>query len=317
MALQVFNKIQSLIDLIDNLEEFKRCEIEDEVKNCDQIAHEQKNSLGEQLLQLQTPKYQRLSEDEVSNMRQNQGHWSNALKVLISPNRDAKWNRQVFYETDKLIVIYDLFPKAIVHLLILPKRENINDIWQLLDTNSINIQDSISLMQEIVQLAQWLIGGLTKQMNNVAIQFIYGFHAIPSMNQLHCHVISTDFNSFRMKKKKHWNSFTTKRFIPAIYLLKYLLQLKENINADNTNVFGQKEIPKVDKNYYESLIKTPLQCHKCLRQFSKKGQGMNALKKHVRQCNINTSKIFNQTTGVNYTLDDVDDNIINNLLRTV
>lgn len=44
--------------------------------------------------------------------------------------------------------------------------------------------------------------------------FKIGYHAEPSMQQVHLHVISTDFHSPALKNKKHWNSFTTEFFIP-------------------------------------------------------------------------------------------------------
>lgn len=36
-----------------------------------------------------------------------------------------------------------------------------------------------------------------------------GYHAIPSLQPLHIHIISQDFDSPALKKKQHWNSFTT------------------------------------------------------------------------------------------------------------
>lgn len=44
--------------------------------------------------------------------------------------------------------------------------------------------------------------------------FKIGYHAEPSMQQVHLHVISTDFNSPSLKTKKHWNSFNTAYFVP-------------------------------------------------------------------------------------------------------
>lgn len=40
-----------------------------------------------------------------------------------------------------------------------------------------------------------------------------GFHAKPSMDHLHLHVLSTDFLSPSLKTKKHWNSFNTEHFL--------------------------------------------------------------------------------------------------------
>jgi len=44
--------------------------------------------------------------------------------------------------------------------------------------------------------------------------FKVGFHAEPSMQRLHLHVISRDFVSPSLKTKKHWNSFNTDLFVP-------------------------------------------------------------------------------------------------------
>lgn len=43
--------------------------------------------------------------------------------------------------------------------------------------------------------------------------FKIGYHASPSMQRLHIHVISKDFNSAYLKTKRHWNSFNTDNFI--------------------------------------------------------------------------------------------------------
>lgn len=45
--------------------------------------------------------------------------------------------------------------------------------------------------------------------------FRIGYHAQPSLDQLHLHVISKDFDSEFLKTKKHFNSFTTDFFIEA------------------------------------------------------------------------------------------------------
>ncbi len=49
---------------------------------------------------------------------------------------------------------------------------------------------------------------------NPDIELRFGFHAIPSMKQLHAHLISQDFDSEFLKTKKHWNSFNTDYFVP-------------------------------------------------------------------------------------------------------
>ena len=79
--------------------------------------------------------------------------------------------------------------------------------------------------------------------------FKIGFHALPSMHQLHLHVISTDLVSPHMKKKKHYLSFATDFFIPFEKVLDTLMDAS-----------GKIEI-KVDEN--ETLLKGDLICHVC------------------------------------------------------
>jgi len=53
-------------------------------------------------------------------------------------------------------------------------------------------------------------------------QFHVGFHAVPSMQQVHLHVISRDLDSPALTNKKHWNSFASKFFLPAEDVIKLL-----------------------------------------------------------------------------------------------
>lgn len=80
------------------------------------------------------------------------------------------------------------------------------------------------------------------------LTFLVGFHAIPSMKQLHMHAISTDFRSPSLKTKTHWNSFHTPFFMPIDAVL---AQLRE-----------QGRI-LVHTERYESYLKQPLKCHQC------------------------------------------------------
>ena len=50
-----------------------------------------------------------------------------------------------------------------------------------------------------------IIASLQKQFPDLT--FRHGVHAGPSLKQVHCHVISQDFRSERLKNKKHWVSF--------------------------------------------------------------------------------------------------------------
>ena len=86
---------------------------------------------------------------------------------------------------------------------------------------------------------------------------------MPSMNLLHLHVISTDFDSPCLKNKRHWNSFTSEFFVPVGDVVS---MLKE----DGRVVF--------DKSYYEGLLKRDLVCHVC----GLKQKNMPTLKVHIK-----------------------------------
>ena len=96
--------------------------------------------------------------------------------------------------------------------------------------------------------------------------FKMGFHAIPSMAQVHMHVISQDFHSPCLKTKKHWNSFNTEYFIPVEKLLELL---------KNHGTVGSK-IRQENKG---ELLKTDLQCNQCDR----KAKNMPDLKSHLEK----------------------------------
>ena len=103
--------------------------------------------------------------------------------------------------------------------------------------------------------------------DNMERTYRIGFHAIPSMNQVHLHVISDDFDSDKLKNKKHWNSFTTEFFIKVP---DYIRNIEEHGKVS------------FDKKYYEELTKSPLKCHKCSQQQS----NLPKLKLHIKQCKI-------------------------------
>ena len=131
------------------------------------------------------------------------GHWS---KGLVSSMSDPD---SVVFENDELCVIKDKYPKAETHLLVLPKDESLNTLKSLNQTHA-------ELIERMIE------AGEAQVPKNV--EFRTGFHAIPSMQRLHLHVISQDFNSSCLKNKKHWNSFNTPYFVPAHQILAELRQ---------------------------------------------------------------------------------------------
>nr|XP_053649638.1 aprataxin-like [Cherax quadricarinatus] len=91
----------------------------------------------------------------------------------------------------------------------------------------------------------------------------YGYHAIPSMSQLHLHMISQDFDSPCLKTKRHWNSFNTRYFLDSADVIRCLEE--RGMVVTMTPIAGEK------------LLDQPLKCHKCIYS----PQNMPKLKQHL------------------------------------
>lgn len=145
---------------------------------------------------------------------------------------------QVVLENSDFVVIHDLFPKASIHLLILPRdagkyrqhpfeafedseflakvRKQAFDVKSLaakelrrkFGKNSAQDQDRERAMQSDDVDAELPPG------RDWESEIMVGIHAHPSMNHLHIHVISKDRVSDCLKHRKHYNSFSTPFFVP-------------------------------------------------------------------------------------------------------
>ncbi|XP_063828233.1 aprataxin [Ostrinia nubilalis] len=156
-------------------------------------------------------------------------HWSLGL---LESMKDPK---SIIKETKSVVVIRDKYPKAKIHYLMLPT-ENINSIYKM------NLEH-VKLLEEFNRLFEEIKSELSD------IKLKAGFHAVPSMQRLHMHVISIDMISPCLKTKIHWNSFTTNFFIPFEDILN---ELKET-----------GSIKKMSPELHKNLMATPLQCNQC------------------------------------------------------
>ncbi|KAH8256343.1 hypothetical protein KR032_001627, partial [Drosophila birchii] len=173
--------------------------------------------------------------------------WSTGLiKEILNPNN-------YIISSELGVVIADKFPKAQHHYLVLP----LADIPSIFQLN----RSHLPLLEELHLLARNVV-----EVKGVRwTDFQVGFHAEPSMQRLHLHVISKDFVSPTLKTKKHWNSFNTELFVP--YEKLYALVEKENCFS---------RLPKPLK---DELLNKPLLCNQC--EFV--GNNLPTLKEHLLQ----------------------------------
>ncbi|NXG53635.1 APTX protein, partial [Psilopogon haemacephalus] len=175
------------------------------------------------------------------------GHWSQGLK---SSMQDVEMQ---VYKDEKTVVIKDKYPKARYHWLVLP--------WTPIPSLKSLTRDHLELLEHMHAVGQKMIEQCPARQS---LEFRLGYHAIPSMSQLHLHVISQDFDSPALKTKKHWNSFTTDYFLKSEDVI-------EMVRSKGKVLVG---------DHISECLKLPLRCHHCKQQLSTMPQLKVHLGKH-------------------------------------
>ncbi|CAN8095665.1 unnamed protein product [Discula destructiva] len=153
---------------------------------------------------------------------------------------------RVIFHTPSAVAIHDLFPKATVHTLLLPRSAQHNELhpFDALDDAAFLAQvraDAARLRGLAAKELQRLLGrySMAEAARNAVLdgeaepkefdaegtpvlpagrdwerEIMVGVHSVPSMTHLHVHVLSRDMHSEKMKHKKHYLSFTTDFFVP-------------------------------------------------------------------------------------------------------
>ncbi|XP_063996651.1 aprataxin [Pogoniulus pusillus] len=187
------------------------------------------------------------SHEGTSSKKEHLGHWSQGLK---SSMQDPEMQ---VYKDEKTVVIKDKYPKSHYHWLVLP--------WKPIPNLKSLTRDHLELLEHMHAVGQKMIEQCPARHN---LEFRLGYHAIPSMSQLHLHVISQDFDSPALKTKKHWNSFTTDYFLNSEDVI-------EMVRSKGKVLVGDR---------ISECLKLPLRCHHCKQQLSTMPQLKAHLGKH-------------------------------------
>ncbi|KAG2485721.1 hypothetical protein HYH03_015605 [Edaphochlamys debaryana] len=185
------------------------------------------------------------------------GEWAQPLrKCALDP---ANADQTILYIDEQVVLILkDRFPKALYHALAVARDPALRSIADLRP-------EHLPLLAHMREVAvAWVRQEKAKDPGAVA--FKLGFHAVPSMAQLHMHVASQDFDSPTLKKKKHWNAFTTAFFLPL-----------ETVEAELRDRGRLALMPPAEERRLEGL---GLRCHGCGQPYG----ALPELKQHIVGC---------------------------------
>lgn len=204
-------------------------------------------------------------------------------------NAESLPSSSVVFASPSFVAIHDLYPKATVHCLLLPRSldksllhpfDAFEDAGFLASTRA----EAARLKDLVARELQRLVGEhsvadgprravldgevepetdaegrvVLPQGRDWMAEVMVGVHARPSMNHLHVHVLSRDMYSASLKVRKHYNSFTTDFFVPLEDF---------PLAADD---------PRRDQAGWHEK---PMRCWRCGRNF---GNRFQELKKHLK-----------------------------------
>jgi aprataxin len=187
---------------------------------------------------------------------------------------------RVVYYNEKFVVINDLYPKASVHLLILPRDpiKNVQRPQTAFDDPQFlaECREEEKKVRDIVASELRRRFGKHSASDQPRIQALEaddppealpagrdwtqgvmsGIHANPSMSHLHIHVLSKDMVSGPMKKRNHYLSFTTDFLV------------------------GLEHFPLAEDDYRRAYARFPedMLCWRCGQNF---GNKITKLKEHL------------------------------------
>ena len=167
-------------------------------------------------------------------------------------------------DAEPLVVLYDGYPKARRHLLLLPARP---DVAPAVDRLTSSDRPAVAAL---VRLGGAIAAALAADAGGGgggggAPPPRLGFHALPSMSPLHLHLVSEDLAGSGMTSKRHYQSFASAFFVPAAAVLAAL---------DAGGGFA------VDADAAAAALRAPLVCHGC----GAPARHMPHLRVHLRAC---------------------------------
>jgi diadenosine tetraphosphate (Ap4A) HIT family hydrolase len=109
----------------------------------------------------------------------------------------SRYPELIFMDMETCVVIYDVYPKASMHLLLIPKPSFLGVVHAVAKLNSSHADRIKELHAVATHIATCLTDA--ESSSTRPVRFKVGYHARPSLFPLHCHIISDDFKSECLK----------------------------------------------------------------------------------------------------------------------
>ncbi|KAF8683810.1 hypothetical protein HU200_044745 [Digitaria exilis] len=182
------------------------------------------------------------------------GSWAQSLYELAMNPEKYKNTDSILEISDEFVVLKDLYPKAKRHVLVVSRTDGLDSLANVKT-------EHLPLLRRMhsagVNWAQKFLG------EDPSLVFRLGYHSVPSMRQLHLHIISQDFNSTSLKNKKHWNSFSTPFFLDSVDVIE---EIEQHGSATTSSD--------------EKVLAMELRCHRCRSAHP----NIPKLKSHIASC---------------------------------
>ncbi|KAI0670342.1 HIT-like domain-containing protein, partial [Trametes maxima] len=179
--------------------------------------------------------------------------------------------------TETSFTLHDLYPKSLYHEVVIPlirpplTVDGLRDLRSLLSLPTEVAKTVLLNLRRDALEAKRLIEDDMRKRYSAVWDVQIGFHALPSVQHLHLHVMSTDFTGLYFKNKKHLNSFHP----DAGFFLK-IDEVLEWFDLPQAE-FARKA--RIDKKEHEALLKQDLKCPGCNAPF----RSMTTVRKHLTE----------------------------------
>ena len=199
--------------------------------------------------------------EELGTKSDYSGWWTKSLEIYkdSSESYDKKWVYTSIKSESKniAVIIYDRYPKAKFHLLVLPLLVDANNPSEFR-------KEHLDMLKVVHTLSRIISNHLQVKCGSGPIRI--GYHAKPSMDDLHIHIISEDFDSPFLKNKQHYNSFTKDSFFIDIDYVEEMLETNSKLDI---------------KPGIKSELNSQIECHICKKPITR--PAIIGIKKHLQK----------------------------------